>query len=454
MPSIEFDRNWMAEFLIFEYNLGSKCLIKSVRTMRPAELLVLKNRNSNLQLKQSLLHPYSFDITDPELNRNNVINRCVELFKQSIKSRVEKVLQDNYGIVVDVSGGHDTRAVFAGLNNLNVNMTACNDHLTEGVEAEIAGKVAGFYNRNLMRFRGERPVDDLSELARITYHTDCQVNCLTAAVGYFDELERGKTIFGKQAHFMGLGGEFLRHRYRPIKHYPGMFEMIVNDGFTNLFSVKDACGLVNLSYGEFADNISTELTGFCESDVTGQAVHLNFERYNKFDNGGENRHRMFNWAVSPFWSKGLFEYVTLKVPPSVFDYTFFADFLKILDPELMRIPIYAGIMGVNYLKKYSLFNVRTKLKNLIRYDRYLNKSARYFLKRRNLSKIDEEKRLDLLKAAIEIGESSKSISNIFNISGLKMIYSRPPGELELYQLLTLLLYIKELEKRFSANIKI
>ncbi len=451
LPEIEFDRDWMAEFLIFEYFLGDKCLIKNIKSLKPSQLLILISTDSGIRVETEELLPANFDGEDTSLTNNTCAERCAELFKESMKSRLRKIKENNLNIMADLSGGHDSRAVFAGLAGLKIEFLTCNDNLLKGSEAEIASQVAEVYGKSLLNFNAEYPDDTLSELSRITYITDCQVNCSLAFTGFYDELERKKVIKGKHAHFMGLGGEFSRHRYRPMKGYKNIIDMINDEHFTNQIKTTDACSILNLNRDDFLNNLQNEISFYPEKDVQGQIKHLNFERYNKFDNGGENRHRLFNWVVSPFWGKELFEFVIRFIPLKYLDYIFFADFLKALDPKTLEVPIYAGIMGINTAKKMSLFNAKVKLKKFLRTRPFLYKISRAIISRSETNRIDDNQKA-ITKEILRLCSQSDAVRNYFNCDELSRLLATPLSKMQLYQILTLILYITEIEKRFQNKI--
>ena len=454
LPEIRLDRNWMTEFLVFEYNLGDKSLIKGVRSMKPSLLLHASVTDGAVRTDIEQLHPANFDCEQSGLPRQDILKKCAELFMESLECRVKKIQGNGCGIVADLSGGHDSRAVFAALCNLGVEFLACNDNLTEGDEAEIARQVARLYGRNLVHFDTEYPVDDLRQMQKVTYATDGLVNCLTSLKCYYDDLERERSINGRQSHFMGLGGEFLRHRYRPIRHYRTLADMVRGDGFTNLFRIKDACRITDVDISEFHDNLENEIDRYPERSTVGKVVHLNFERYNKFDNGGENRHRLFSWVVSPFWAKDLFHFVTTKIPPNEIDYIFFADFLRVLDPRTWEVPLYAGIMGINPLKSFSSFNLKVRLKKALRGNRYLYSAARYLANRRRKSDTGIKEAARIADQIRDLTAESRAVSSFLEPGRVNELISPYPRSLPFYQLLTLALYINEIERRFGDRINI
>ncbi|UCD95001.1 MAG: hypothetical protein JSU69_02825, partial [Candidatus Zixiibacteriota bacterium] len=452
LPEIRFDRRWMAEFLIFEYNLGDKSLVKGIRSMKPSLLLHASVIDGAVRTVIEQMLPAGFDCDRSALPRKDILRKCADLFMESLECRVKKIQEKDYGIVADLSGGYDSRAVFAGLCNLGVEFLACNDNLTEGDEADIARQVARLYGRNLIHFNTDHPLGDLQQMQKITYATDGLVNCLTSLKCFHDDLERERSISGRQSHFMGLGGEFLRHRYRPIRHYRGLTDMLRGDGFTNLFRIKDACQIVGIDPSEFRDNIESEIGRYPEKSTTGKVTHLNFERYNKFDNGGENRHRFFSWVVSPFWAKELFQFITMEVRPDKIDYIFCADFLRVLDPRTWEVPLYAGIMGINPLKKFSSFNFKVRLKNALRGNRYLYGVARRLVNKRGRSGAGVNEAARTARQILDLSTESRIVSAYLETGHLHELTSAYPHSLHFYQLLTLVLYIKEIERRFRDRI--
>nr|MBN2278516.1 hypothetical protein [candidate division Zixibacteria bacterium] len=452
LQSIKLNRLWMAEFLIFEYNLGNKTIIEGVRYLEPAELISVSFHQARLKYESKNLGSDNFDDREELTDRREIIGRCAELFREMVRVRFDRVTAQDYGLIVDVSGGHDTRAVFAGLAGLGAKLTACNDHLTEGIEAEIANSLAEHYHTPLMHFSGLRPNREIDSLADVTFKTDCQVNCLMAVNNYYDEMERETKISGKKVHFMGLGGEFLRHRYRPLRHYRGLNDMIAGDGFSNLFMINQACSVLEMERSVFDKSIVSEIDSWTEKSLRGRVVHLQFERYNKFDNGGENRHRLFNWVVSPFWGKDLFEFIMTRVPLAMIDYFFFVDFLRELDPRSIELPIYSGIAGVNPIRHNYLFRIRAKSKLWLRYNRYLYKSARSFRNRLIGRRKDDPEMIWLRENIGQIMRQSEAVSRYFDIKAVNNLMADYPGSLPLYQLLTIMLYIMDIERRFPGKL--
>jgi len=447
LQSIEFNRSWMAEFLIFEYNLGDKCLIKDIRSMKPALLMHLHRYDGRIQVDSEILHPDGFEGKNHYLTKKQNAARCAEMFQISLKSRVRKIIEKGYNIIADLSGGHDSRAVFAGLVNLDIDFLACNDHLIEGDEAELAGQAAELYGKSLINFDAQYPDKTFSGLSKITYLTDCLVNCSVSFDGFYDELDRKNIIRGKHVHFMGLGGEFLRHRYRPMKHYKSVVDMIRDEHFTNQIQIDETCSLLKLNKVEFLDNIQNEISGFPETDIEGKIKHLNFERYNKFDNSGENRHRIFNWVVAPFWGKDLFEFVMRNMPLEYFDYNFFTEFLKELDPKTLKVPIYAGIMGINPLKAMSLFNIKVMLKKTLRTRPFLYKLSKAIVSSWQGYHQDIEQKA-FAEEILRRYDQSDAVKYYFDLDTLSGFLKRSPTILQFYQLLTLIVYMVEIERKF------
>jgi len=454
LPNIQFDRNWMAEFLVFEYNLGDKCLVKGIKSMKPAMLLHLGWAGYKIAVISDILHPTDFEQAAGGSSREALIERCVDLFRESLVSRVERIEGQGYSIVADLSGGHDSRAVFVGLCNLEADFIVCNDHLISGEEAEIAKHVARLYVKKLQHFDTVHPLDDEEKLREVIYRTDCLVNARIATTCYYDDLEREKHLPARFAHFMGLGGEFLRHRYKPMKHYGNLAMAVIDDGFSNVFLISNACSVLGLSKADFSEKLRSEVEKFPESDMAGKTVHLNFERYNKFDNSGENRHRLFGWVVSPFWGKELFEFVIRHIPLKKIDYLFFSDFLRTLDPKSMQVPIFGGVMGINPARKSLSFVAKIKLKNILRANRYLYKPARRMALRSQRPRSDDEEFLRISGDILRISTDSKLVASYLDTEYIKKLLEKRPTKPQLYQLLTLIYYIDEVGTRFGEKILI
>jgi len=453
IPSIRLDKFAMAEFLTLEYLLGHKTFFKDIHRLKPASIIsaTIDNDGIRADIECGIL-PVSCRFDGGNITRRQAAGQYLELFRQSLETRAEKIENIGLSLTADLSGGYDTRAVFAGLCESGIDFTPCADRLVTGDETETARQLARKYDKDLAVIEAEHPVDDLAGMTRILSITDGLINCLIDTSCFYDDLERENKITGSFANFKGYGGEFIRRVYMPKRGYATLAEAIIDDGFNHYMNVGEACALLNLERTAFRDSLESEISGFDENDPVAQARHLFFEYNNTTVNSGEDRNRLFNWTVAPMWGNQLFSFATGQIPPKYIDYDFFALFLQMLSPKALEIPIYGS--GVKFSSPVSrlFFRNRMRLKRTMRDNRYFFKAGQFLR-----SKVKGRPYIEDENA--RIGSEIEKILNIsetvrFHFDG-KMIFeyiSGRPNRLHLYQLLTLILYMNEIERKYGNKI--
>ncbi len=454
LPTIVFNPIAMAEFLTFGYNLGNKTMIEGVKRLHPASLLHNMRSIDQVSLYCDELFPTDFTTEDEGLTREECIKKCSALFYKSLHDRVCKAKEVGLNIEADLSGGYDTRAVIFGLCNLGVDFACCSKSLANQYEGEIAREVASHCGRNVFQLAAPTyPSSDITKMRELTYITDCVANCWTTITSYYNSLEREKSIVKLCAHFMGFGGEFIRHPYRLKRLYRGIPEMIWGNAFACWLSVNDACDITKLNRLDFRNNIKSEVERFPESNDHDKIKHIYFEYYNKLVNGGENRHRLFSFTVQPLWGKELFSFEMQNIPPQMIDFVFFIDFLREIDSKAMEVPIYGSRVKLNSKLSVALFRLKMKLRNLMADNRCILRFKRRMFDqvRRIKGRSMEEKWVG--EKIHNVFQRSKMVSSCLDLAAMKSFIQSSPGRFPLYYALTLALYLEEVEIRFGNKIQ-
>jgi len=449
ISSITFDKIAMTEFLIYHYNLGQKTLVKGIIRLDPAAILEVKSSDGKIRVKKDVLLPVNFETKDLKLNRGEVIDRCVKLYRESLSARVGKIQETELPIVADLSGGYDSRAIFGGLCQMGVDFTPCTDNLITGDESHIAKQLTDFYNKKLCQFSPSHPVDDFSILRKITYLTDCTATGWHAVSNYYVSLEREKLFTEPSVRFMGFGGEFIRHPYRLNKHYPTFAAMLEDAAYTDYLSPSWALAITKLNPQEFGKSLEREVARFPEQEIADKVKHLYFEYYNKTVNGGEDRARIFSWTVQPLWGKNLLTFEMKNIPPKMISFKFFIDFLEKLDHNLLKIPIYGSNLRLDSRIESTFYRIKKYLKTRARANRYIFKLYKWI--DRKFHKNPEE----FSGAVNEIRKLSENnfVSKQFDIAAVEEYLLQSPRILEVYQLLTLMIYVDEVDRRFGQKVK-
>jgi hypothetical protein len=425
--------------------------------MRPASLLQVERSDSRVVVAEEPLLPVNFDTIDLGLTRQQILHECVARYRRALSARVRKLQEKGFMIVADLSGGYDTRAVFVGLCNTGANFTTCTDvaHTHPYAwrdESAVARELASLFDRELLQCSAQHPVDDFSALRQLTYLTDGMVNCYSTLVGYFDQVEREKSFTEPVARFMGLGGEFIRHPYRLKRPYRDLATLLADDAYTGYIPAAHACAMMKLKKDEFRKSLDCELGRFPEKTDEDRIKHLYFEYYNKLVNGGENRHRLFAWTVEPLWSKDLFSFETRNIPANLVGFRFFIDFLRLLDYRSLQAPIYGGYVRLDSPLSVVFYDAKMNLKLMLQYNRYSFKAYMWLTSVLRRYKKSDAKYERLVEEAWETRKKSATCVDYIDEVALKRFLQSSPTWMQIYQLLTLLYYLEEIERRFGSKI--
>jgi len=451
IPSIVFNREGIVEFLTLEYNLGDKTLIRDIRRLGPATAICGKREDSLIRTEISCLIPVKFRSGD-HISVEYAVDQYYDLFIESLDNRTNALQQSGMSIITDLSGGYDTRAIFTGLHQAGDDFLACTDNLITGDESPIARELAETFGRELEYFSAYHPVDDFDEMQKVTYLTGGLINCLVDTACFHDDLEREKTLGNNYAHFMGMGGEFVRWVYRPKRFYPDLPSMILDDCFNHYMPVRHACDIAQLSRDDYRENLYNAIDGYEEADISDQARHLFFEYNSKTVNAGEDRHRIFSWTVVPMWGKDIFEYAVSGFPSKYIGYEFFLEFLERLDPRTLTVPFYGSGLRADSALSVSYFKTKMGFKKIASDNRIFFKLAGKLKNRavgvRRLIPSDAT----VADKMVRLCGESRVCSSVLDLISIRKFLEKNRDRMQLYQLLTLVLFLRELEYRFFEKI--
>lgn len=399
------------------------------------------------------LLPVNFDTVDLGLTREQILHECVTRYNRALSARVKKIQEKGFTIVADLSGGFDTRAVLAGLCNEGANFTTYTDLWRD--ETPVARELANLFNRELVQCSAQHPVDVSSTMRQLTYLTDGMVNSFTNLVCYSNDVEREKNLTHPAARFMGFGGEFIRHPYRLKRPYRNLATLLADDayiGYPGGMPATYACAMMKLEKDEFRKSLDCELDRFPEKDDEDKIRHFYFEYYNKLVNGGENRHRLFTWTVEPLWGKDLLSFEMRNIPQNLVCVRFFIDFLRLLDYRSLQVPIYGGYVRLDSPLSVLFYDARMNLRQMLQYNRYSFKAYMRLtsaLRRYKKKDSDYER---LIEEARETRKKSVACVDYIDEAALNRFLRSSPTSMQIYQLLTVLFYLEEIERRFGVKI--
>ena len=205
VPKIEIDKQAVSEFIVLEYTLYNKTLIRGINKTTPAFLFSSNLKNNLLDNKLINLSSVIFKTEKTFLKQNNIALKYKNAFLKSLEARISKLNELNYNFSSDLSGGLDSRSVYFGLSKYNIDVEYFTDELISGDESKYAINVGKIYNKNVSIVKTKRDIN-IADMQKLTYQTGCNVNCITTLSCFQDAKERKNMITPPIAKFGGLGG--------------------------------------------------------------------------------------------------------------------------------------------------------------------------------------------------------------------------------------------------------
>lgn len=304
VDDVEFDSLGVAQYLLFEYALDGRTLWSGIRKLDPATRVTLRDSG-----ERSFVALHSFDFGNRPRGRSLEENAAAlaDRFVESCRNRARR----SERTIVSLSGGHDSRAVAAALEQADVPFTAVTwtrGHGTSAEDAKVARQVARTLGVDWERYElsSRMCLDDASTLLALKGGLNSiQMSYLTR---FFDELcERHS---GDLTHFTGDGGDKLLPSLRTTRSFRSLDDLVEYTISNHaIFPPEEATALTGLSESRLVDSVRRVLASYPESDLGDRYVgFLARERALNWLFEAEDRNRCYCWTVSPYYSPDLFEY--------------------------------------------------------------------------------------------------------------------------------------------------
>ncbi len=328
----EIDENSFSEYLLFMYPLSNRTLIKNIYKAFPGTIFEYKNK----KLKIQKIIEWNFEEKDDK-EYKILLNNLYESFIDGIKNRTKKF--KNFKIMLGLSGGFDSRAVFLGLKKINSDfypVTFIDPDKKHFKDYIISKKIAEIEKKELKIFEiKEFNIDSIKKLIEIKGGLNY------AEMGFMiDFLKEAKKIFGeKMVYFTGDGGDKLLPYLIPerkLKNYDELFKFIIIKN--KIFDIKEVEKLTSLSSKKIKENILNIISSYPEKNLNYKYLHfLFYERCFKYLFEGEDRNRYLIFSISPFYSIDFFKN-SIRIPDKYKKYyKLYKDFFKILNGEIIKI---------------------------------------------------------------------------------------------------------------------
>lgn len=427
LKKTDFDILALAEYLLFGYPLGERTLLKDIKRLPPAAILMKDAKNNEFLLKKVLswnLEPKSETMNQLREETRKIVN----LFLSSSKN-IAQTFSKEYAHVVSLSGGLDSRATLAGLVKIGANPTA---YSFPSGENRIAKKVAQTlkvrhqFISSTFKMRKEDYVmltDGLS--------TPKLCHLVSYLYGIREKIGNKAILFTGDGGDKTVGPLSLKSNICEVEK---LLQYIIETD--HIFDIDEISSMLNIHKGAFKEHLKKHIMAFPEKTMEGKLVHFKvFERGFKWMFVGEDRNRFFLWSTTPFYSIRFFR-ASMKVSQRFKEhYILYKNFLSGLNPLLSRIQYYNRIVPLsipNWLLKLYL-SVFEWLK-------------RHFYEPGTTSPIDllsgkrAQERTDEIRKLILQFLGQKNVFNFLEHSRLREIMKKETNQTKLNTLAALVIY--------------
>ncbi len=450
LDKISFNRQAMAEFLSLEFCLNEKTVYSEINILGFGSMILAEMSGNRISVNIMQLSSPEFESDIKAINRAEALENVYSNFEKGLIDRLENLSEADYNFIADLSGGFDTRAIFAFLCRSNQDFIPVTEVLYDVDETAIAQKLADIFGKSLVKIYTEHPAKDIEFFYEISWKTGGQVNIRIDSTGFADDKAKDEIISGNNAHLMGFGGEFIRQKVQPKKFYGSLTKAILDDVYTHFIDINNSVAMAGLEIDEFRDSIKSDLSEWHISNRRAEARRFHFEYCRKVVNFGEDRHRIFYWTVVPFWGGGLLDFLVREMPFKHIDYNLFLSLLERIDPRTLKAPFFG--IGDNLQSQFSrrMYSYKRKFREFIRDNRYSYKIGKRFI----LPKKAKDNALDkwLMETINECFTQSAVLSSILNKKAVFSFFELEPETLSLYQFLTLCINIMNVESKFPDKI--
>lgn len=442
IPKIRYNRIALIEYLTVRYPLGNKTIFENIRRLIPGHLI---SYNKDEFTCTEIVGLNFEKLPQKSLSKKYFVEKGKNLLFSSTKDRLDKLKE--FKIVIDLSGGYDTRAVFSAAFQVDKMIIPISIKLITGDESEVATQVAKVYGVDILRIQ---PKHDLSYpvVQDILYITDGFLYGYAAASGYQNRKHLRNQFKEPIANFMGFGGEFLRHPKKFKPFHKTMLDVIIIDSFPLYISqtiIKSSCRCLGVEEKEIFDFWTKFYNStYKESRMEDKVAHYYFDYYNLYVGQGEDRARIYVWTVNPMMSSEWLKLATKEIPWNFCDYNFFEQLLSTIDPNIAvsKIPIWGSVFK------------RTRIYKFITSHKFSINLGKKYLRRKwkKMVKNDSQRKL-MIEKILELYDTTESIQTYFHKDGVVNFCETEygPNYWFLWKLLSLFLYINTVETRHSLK---
>lgn len=298
-----FDELGIAQSLLFGFPLGTRTLYDGIEKLPPATLLSLDGDAATSQT----LHQFDFERLAARGKRADAdLDELVEQFDDACRARAS----GGGPTVLSLSGGHDSRAVAAGLARTDCEFRSATFRRADGYgqrDVDVAETVARQLDVQWDRF-DLAPTTEADRETLLSLKSGMNHLGMAFILAFLSEL---RTTHGPQFTYVtGDGGDKALPDQSPPKSLTtvGAVADYILARDSLVFSASEVADLLDVPEARLRETLCTHLASYPESDPTQVYKHFKItQRGFNWLFEGEDRNRAYGWSTSPFYSVPFFE---------------------------------------------------------------------------------------------------------------------------------------------------
>lgn len=448
IDSIDFDKFALMEYLLFGSPLGERSLVRGILRILPSTMIQFDCKSRNLE--KTILYAINFDRVNKQFESRNIqLNKITRLFRNGLRNRVNTVKSD-MNLLMAMSGGLDSRATLAGLKQLNKKPICYSRVHLHSNEIEYVKGICKEFGLKVNQLRENEGALCIEEYNRLVTLKDGLIPTSRASfLRYYNQLD--ERYGEKKVIFTGIYGEVLGsyNTWNNIKNEDELMKNIISFKSKYNFSITEVSKMLNVSQMRFKKHLKKYIMNYPEIEISNKYQHFKFELCHTWVDEGEDLHRLFYWCITPFFSLPLFKYSTYDIRNKDKNLLFFRDFLYTLDPRTCRVGCYNKNLDLNNIWQLISIMGETESPSKAQGRLKMEKKGNSIIKSE-----DEQIKalLDIKMILLNILKHSKLAKEYFREDKTLQIIKEEQDNNKNHKLLTIILYMAQIEKQKESII--
>jgi asparagine synthase (glutamine-hydrolysing) len=339
MSDYEFNRQAIAEALIFGYTLGGNTLIKNISRIEHGKLITIELKTFSIKFDDTFEINFDSLLDRPKYSLDKYTVILLDRFLEACKNINNSFPE--YKKIVSLSGGFDSRIVLAGMKRVGADVSSFTFQdagmATRGKDAIYAREISKEMNveweliplpklniKDIERLLWIKDGLNFSQVSFIlSLHTKIRNNYTQSIVHLTgDNGDRSLDPQGTSVH---------------LKSFKSFCDFSV--GRNTRINIDLVCKIVGLSRTEILDGVYSRLSGYPEKNPNNLYRHFIIsERLFNWNFQAEDRNRILFWHVTPFSSFEYFHFA-MQIPDNLkSNWLLTENFMQSLDKTCISVP--------------------------------------------------------------------------------------------------------------------